>query len=246
MPPPDTYDLLVNENIMMSLSPAYISRMEKDPNDWCDAYMKFLIQIYTLRCNESSIRVGITEGPLFEPIMTYMDGECSVSSSNKNNISHIISEHDVLNYFYRLPITKSKPSSTAPLEFVPPKAFTKCIAIDTYTTQYNLSLALSENLLRLYVLADHAAYHYHRFVQHQDCDWTHKHIHTVMDRKNLFFHNLITNKRNERYGSYTECPKVLAREDGHHIKGYNSNYEEIFITPSTHPEDSSSEEEDED
>lgn len=218
----DSFEGFLCATIGSSLKVSEIRTLEQDPETWNDQlHMKCLLSIYVTLIGVPSIRIRIVESRLQEPITlyTYESAEASTRSNEYFNQQpiHAVSLEYVKLLFARRPSFKLRVSHRPIKEYKIPKIFSlHCIKKNLHVTQYNeafhysdcynlnsededilkLSPTLSRKLLLLYMIAEHAAFHYFIYEKYAKLDYEHREKHAIPGR--LFLHELISTRKNSK------------------------------------------------
>lgn len=227
----DTYISKILSYLTTSLSYENYQRLDKLPNQWDDIYITFLLNVYCQMCNSVKLMISFTDDQLLEPIILYINTDKTVK--NIPDITHVISLYSLKQIFGSISLISTNACEINSLTFVPPKIFTKTTCSDTVNESFgNLSSELTNNLLRLICIADHAAYHYNSFAKLSDCDYKHINIikrHAKSPKHVEYFHDLLTKKPNRNLMQFTEPHDILNREDKEITGGYSNEFHKMFI-----------------
>uniref|UniRef100_A0AAU8GBJ2 Uncharacterized protein n=1 Tax=Faxonius propinquus nudivirus TaxID=3139431 RepID=A0AAU8GBJ2_9VIRU len=224
----DTYEEKVINTITSMLTTAEFRILESNVNKWNDLYLKFLLQTYTYLCNLITINISVVITRLQEPITIYVDPDILISKVQPLDIIHTISLNMVKNLFSKVTNINIIDNKKNLVEFRLPHVFTKVTDI-VVLEDNKLSVFLTEKLLRLYIIAEHASYHYKSFIKFKKCDYNHKLMERNIFSDNPFFHNIITNQPNEKLSKYTEEHISLYREDREIAGTFNNDPRQMFL-----------------
>lgn len=187
------YDL-VQEVISSSLTLNEFKRMLQQKHyHWSNFLMKSLVSMYCNLTQQTTLhRKIIPDTELPEPIMIYQD-------KRRNN--------ELITVFC-IPMVTSLLVEDLGVQvtgvnkrisgYVLPKTFD--ILQDNMTeSSFSLNSVLSNHFIKLFVMANHAAYHYYSFLRRGDFDYSHEHVKDVSGKlKSDFFNinDLISSKPN--------------------------------------------------
>lgn len=223
----DTFEEQVKIRISSALPIAELRRLDLNPFQWDDAYVKFLLNIYSQLIDNLYFNVCFVDTKLLEPIIIYVNSE---NNKTFSNITHAVSRlfiRDILstiNPYYNDLCGQKK------IEFVPPSVFTKTSTAFAIEERKKLSITLSAKLMRLYIVAEHAAYHYFEFRDNKNCDYKHLNFHVKPKvKRNIQFYNIISNVPQSKFSGFTEEHKTIRREDGEHAHGFSNDFNDIFV-----------------
>lgn len=201
-----------------ALNNATYKELDANPHQWHDYYINILLHMYITLIGEESIDCKFINQTLHEPILWY---EKSNQKSNNifvgtqceefdaKNIDHIISVSYIKSLFsMKPPLELEVHCAKQKLEeFKLPSIF-KINDNQSDYTEHSLSLTLTNTLLMLYTIANHATYHYNQLKENNDADFDHKNI----DKKEItndsvfYLHNLFTKKHNNKINQYVQDP----------------------------------------
>lgn len=173
--------------------------------------LNILLDMYTQLINESSIKVCVVEVQICEAIIVAAEEDTStVHIVNLDFIKQLFNVYcsqqnlnvqempnDQTNTVYELPqiITVAKPT-----------VIRDHLDIEKITPPH----PIMAKLVFLYVLADHAAYHYSQFIKYKDFDFKHLRI-----QRNAgfceFLHDLITTEPNEHIQDYITTKQEMQK-----------------------------------
>lgn len=224
----DTYESKVVNIVSSSISYSTIRRLEANPNEWDDAYFNYFLTVYAQLCDLFQFSYSIIETPMLEAITLHLPSDSKTTL--QSDLIHVISTYTVREFFSQINTIKINNCDASKMKFVPPPIFTKISSNDISADRSKISLELTEKLLRLFILADHASYHYKSFMDTKDCDYQHKRIN--LSNKLTHFHNLITSKPNKSISQFTEDHDVLEKEDKHIDSEYAFDFSKIFVNDS--------------
>lgn len=222
----DTFEEHVKTKIISALPLGELERLDNNPFEWDDAYLRFVLNIYSILTDNLHFNVCFVDTKLLEPIIIYVNAE---NSTKYPNITHAVSKlfiRDIvgaINRFYVDSCTQKK------IEFVPPTVFTKMNTSFATDDVKNLSLGLSTILMRLYIVAEHAAYHYFEFLDNNDCDYKHANFNLKSKvKRNIQFYNIISKLPQAKFSGFTDDHYTIRREDGEHGKGFSNDFNLMF------------------
>ncbi|QLI62395.1 HgNV_033 [Dikerogammarus haemobaphes nudivirus] len=248
----DTFESYVQNIITSSLPASTFQKLNANPHEWDDAYIKFLLNVYAHLIEVQYFDVSFVDTILIEPIVLYVNASSKISENPM--ITHTISKLLIKKFIgtinnYSVECNKNR------IEFTPPQVFTRSTVDYTLQEEPKLSSSLTNILIRLYLIAEHAAYHYFRFIESKNCDYKHEFITEKFTTKRpTQFYQLITPTPNKKYSRFTTPHQIIRRDDSEHSDGYINDFENLFKThpqssnttesSSTTTDDSSSSEED--
>lgn len=223
----DTFEEQVKTRICSALPIGELRRLDTNPFQWDDAYLRFLLNIYSLLIDNLHFNICFVDTKLLEPIIIYVNSE---NNRNYPHVTHAVSKlfiRDILNTinpYYNDSCGQKK------IEFVPPSVFTKTSTAFNVEENKKLSLTLSAKLMRLYIVAEHAAYHYFQFIDNNNCDYKHINFHAKSKvKRNIQFYNIISKSPQSKFSGFTEEHKIIRREDGENAHGFSNDFNDIFV-----------------
>lgn len=225
----DTFEEYVKNKIITSINANDLKRLNENPYEWDDIYIQMTLNMYADLCETYYFNVVYVDGLLLEPIILYVSADDKISENPA--VVHAVSRLFMKNVFSRINTTHVDKCKKNTLEFVPPGVFTRTNLEFALTDEPKLSVTLTNILTRFYLIAEHAAYHFHRFKEFKDCDFTHAHIHDKpTSTRPKQFYQLISTAPNKKLINFTENHKVLRRDDGEHSHGFVNDFNSLFRT----------------
>ena len=183
---------------------------------------------------------------------SYTDNNNSTNNNNNNNngddeedtygeeefdprtIEHVLSLNFIKNLFsIRYPTEFEVRMSRKRLEeFKLPPIFKINNSVPNYD-EHPISAALTNKLLMLYVIANHASYHYNQFKATNNVDFAHNNIDKIpLTENNVFYlHNLFTKKPNRKIHQYVSDQHHQVVDCG---TGSLNDLEEMFVFEKKH------------
>ncbi|UOT91794.1 PmV-like protein [Aratus pisonii nudivirus] len=227
----DTFTGLVADRINKSLSQDEFTYLNSN-DEWNDTYFKFFLNLYSQMCNLTGFNYVKHDSKTFEPVTIHVDTK--ISKYEKPVVLHSISI-PFLKWIYDCKCYKSASDNCKDV-FSLPSIFPIINSnIDSIINQDFLALdgILSKRLIRYYVFADHAAYHYHNFITYGDADYTHLNIinrpNNIKLKDIKFCHDIITSKPNSSIDRYLRPIDATKVEDVENDDGYvDISYGELF------------------
>ena len=199
-----------------ALNNAIYKELDANPHQWHDYYINILLHMYITLIGEESIDCKLINQTLHEPILWY---EKTKQKCNNNfigtqyeefdakNIDHIISVSYIKSLFcMKHPMEIEVHCAKKKLEeFKLPSIF-KINDTQSDYTEHSLSLTLTNTLLMLYTIANHATYHYNQLKENNDADFDHNYIEKIeVTNDSVFYlHNLFTKKHNNKINQYVK------------------------------------------
>ena len=229
----DTFESLIMECINRSLSAAEFALLDNEIDNWNSLYLKFFINIYLQRCNLPGITYRILNMLTFEPILLQADAQ--ISRRNEPSIIHSISIpylQLIFNLRDRVELTTRNCASFVKLPSIFPMLGGGADDyIDSDCSSRVLSKRLSKRLMNFYVHADHAAYHYNKFIRDGDAGYEHNEIRNRIPpsrpRDVKYCHDIITTRPNKELVNYLKSHDIIKVEDSIVADGY-CNSGDIF------------------
>lgn len=181
----------ITKNISRSIKRSELQELEHNPGDWSHKYLEVLVRIYMSLIHESRIRVLFIRKHLIEPIVLYETkvnlASCGAKQRRRNRASytdpvpddaatdrllHVFSTDYIVNYFLKESPFKCEPEKRELAKIHLPKMF---VLKDSQVEEqnYRLSDTLSQKLVKLYVLADHAASHFNEYRLTKNIEYNH-------------------------------------------------------------------------
>lgn len=225
----DTYESKVVNIISSSLPYSTCRRLDANPNEWDDEYFNYFLSVYAQLCDLSQFSYSVIETPMLEAITLHLPSDSKTTL--QSDLIHVISLYRLREFFAQINTIKINNCDESKMKFVPPSIFTKISSLDMSLDKTKISMDLTDKLIRLYILADHACYHYKSFMELKDCDYQHKKINNN-STKFTHFHDLITTKPNKSIAQYTADHDVLEKEDKHVDSEYAFDFSKIFVNDS--------------
>lgn len=223
----DTFEEHVKSRILSSISPTNLAILNADPYEWNDLYIEFVVNLYASLTECRYFQVVYVDCMLLEPIVLFVDAEDKITDNP--SITHAVSRLFLRNIFAKINTYTITQCNKNKLEFVPPAVFSKSNINFAFAEDTKLSITLTEKLLKFYIVAEHAAYHYSSFMNRKDCDYMHLHFNEPDKTKRPSrFYDLLSAKPNKKVSNYTENHQVIRREDGEHAEGFVNDYASIF------------------
>lgn len=236
----------VNNIVAGCLSTSELALLENEFHkgaDWNEElYKKALLNMYSSRINNNSFSVRIINTSLLEPIMIYINQQKTnkkhtvldeEDSFNIDDIVHIVS----MNYVKLLFNKQNKYIATTQeknlVEFKLPQLFG--VNDSNFMQPQNvISKELSYRLLVLYVIADHAAYHYFEFVKKQEIDYTHHNFQTWENNNklihgNFYVHDLITKHEDYKIDQFINAKVDDPENNASRLKKNMINLQNLFV-----------------
>lgn len=226
----DTFESLMMDRINKSLNQDEFSQLET--NTWDDLYIKFFMSIYAQICDLPGFSYVRHNQKTIEPITIHVDPK-------QRRESKPVVLHSVSIPFLKW-IFNSKCYKTADnvfrCTFKMPSIFPLVNSITETYTQSNsriLNGFVSKQLILYYVFADHAAYHYHKFMDTGNADYNHlcimKRTSTIKTNEIKYCHDIITYSANKRIVKYLQPHDTLKVEDQEVNNSYmNIRYGDLF------------------
>lgn len=230
----DTLSNRIIKCISSSLRKGDFEELQNDGcNKWNDLYVEMFLQIYSKLIDESTFTYICSDVFLNEPLVLF--------KYNKNTVNyiHVVSVPFIKHFF----LTKNKkkriiPEESKLEEFKPPKFFLcdaetfeddDCDLLFGSSNRIVLSNELIKKLIKMYVLADHAAWHY---LSDNKNDYLHAGTREIENK--VFLHNIITVNASEKLQTFIHNPTKT-----------EAKIKSLFIMKSTDSENSSSSDESE-
>nr|WOZ57619.1 PmV-like protein [Menippe mercenaria nudivirus] len=219
----DTYYQIMMDRINKALPQQEYVALED--GDWNESYVKFFLSIYTQICDITGCQYIRSNTKGFEPVTLHVNPKQDCSEDpivihcvsipvlqwafkNKNSLQI----HEIEDCRLRMP-------SVFPLA-------DNVVDEDYGTMQRKLNNFVSEKLTTLYVYADHAAYHYKRFIASGDADYEHKYIRTRSNTNTLrevkHVHDFITSEPNDNLTDFLKTHKSLNIESLQHDRSFTN------------------------
>lgn len=202
-----------------ALTNAVYKELDVNPNQWHDYYINILLHMYITLIGEDSIDCKFLNQTLQEPILwyektkqKYNDADEIVSHFEEfdtKNIDHIISIGFIKSLFsMKHPMEIEVQSAKTKLEEFKLPSILKINNTQSDYNEHSLSLTLTNSLLMLYTIANHATYHYNQLKETNDADYVHNNVEkTEATNDSIFFlHNLFTKKPNNKIHHYVRDP----------------------------------------
>lgn len=234
------YEDIVSDIVTSCLSLTQYQQLESDPFSWHDTLTQFVLQAYARCCDLVKFKVSLVDSMLFEPIVLYVKPEHIKEQFNHTEIIHVFSTQNLREIFTSINEYEIDPQECSSRStFHPPAVFTKPLQQRNFKEK-KLSTTLSNKLLRLYVVCDHAAYHYFELVKNKNCDYIHRNINRkkIQNAKNVrFFHNLLSATPNASLTNFTQEHEIQKREDSEAPGSFVNDFDKMFVLEAKDDED---------
>ena len=228
--------------------------LDNNPNQWKDYYISILLHMYITLIGEDTINCKFLEQSLPEPIILYkrkknqsinlankhaaasydiMVGDEDYGDDDDNDefdptiIEHVLSINYIKNLFaVKFPFEYEVYAAKRKLEEVKLPSIFKIDNILPDYNEHSISIALTNKLLMLYVIANHAAYHYTQLKESKSADYAHNQIEKTSQTSTgvFYLHNLFTRKPDDKISQYVS-DRLTYCGDGDTSK----DLEEMFV-----------------
>ena len=229
----DTFEHMVLQRINRCLS-AEEFRQLNNFDDWDDLYIKLFLSLYLQCCDLNGISYVKHTAKTIEPVTLHIDVKMTRDSDPV--ILHCISI-PFLKHIYSSKTYKSVANAQY-CSFNLPDVFPLLLNNMNNDIEFQndikmMNLKTSNLLLTFYCFADHAAYHYKKFKETGNADYTHECIinrsETLKVKDVKHCHDIITTGPNKYLNKYLTSHDVLKVEDREPSRNScTSNYSSMF------------------
>lgn len=226
----DTFEQVVLSRINGALNQEQFVQLNS--NEWDELYITLFLNLYAQMCRLNNFTIIKHDRRVIEPVTIHVDPNQRVDEIPK--VTHRVSI-PFLKWIFSYNPSK-RVNSKFKCQFKMPSIFPLVQNYDETNSGFLPKILHSEvaqRIIQYYVFADHAAYHYHQFIDLKNADYEHKYIinrpSNLKPREVKFCHDIISYKPNKFLNRYLQSHDILKIEEKEAEDSYvNISYGQLF------------------